>query len=50
MKEKVKVVRKLTHWMFVPCLKVGHMNSGGAMTMGRMTYVVLSMALISKLR
>ena len=51
MKERVVVVvRKLTHWMFVPYLKAGHMNSDGAMTMGRMTYVVLSMALLTKLR
>lgn len=49
MKERVAVVRKLTH-LFVPYLKVGHMNSDGAMTMGRMTYVVLSMALLTKLR
>ena len=49
MKERV-VVRKLTHWKFVPYLKAGHTNSGEAMTMGRMTYVVLSMALLTKLR
>jgi hypothetical protein len=47
MNERV-VVRKLTHWMFVPYLKVDRMNSDEAMTMGRMTYVVLSMALLTK--
>lgn len=36
--------------MFAPYLKADHMNSDEAMTMGRMTYVVLSMALLTKLR
>ena len=36
--------------MFVPYLKAGHTNSGEAMTMDRMTYVALSMALSTKLR
>ena len=49
MKERVGV-RKLTHWTFVPYLKAGHTNSGGAMTKGRMTYEVLSTALLQKLR
>ena len=49
MKERVIVVSKLTHWMFDPYLKAGHTNSGEAMTMGRMTYVVLSMALLTEL-
>ena len=49
MKERV-VVRNLTHWMSVPYLKAGHTNFGEAMTMGRMTNVVLSMALLTKLR
>ena len=47
MKERV-VVKRLTHWKFDTYLKVGHTNSGEAMTMGRMTYVVLSMALLMK--
>ena len=41
---------KLTHWMFAPDLEVGHTNFGEAMTMDRKTYVVLSMALLMKLR
>jgi hypothetical protein len=36
--------------MFVPYLNAGHTNSGEAMTMGRMIYVALSMALSTKVR
>ena len=50
MKERVVIVRELTHWMFVPYLKAGHTNSGEAMTMGRMTCVVLSTALLTKIQ
>jgi hypothetical protein len=49
MKARVEV-RKLTHCMYVPDLEAGHTSSGEAMTMGRKTYVVLSMALLMKLR
>ena len=49
MKARVEV-RKLTHCMYVPYLEAGHTSSGEAMTMGRKTYVVLSMALLMKLR
>ena len=42
--------RKFTHWIFVPYSKGGHMSSIEAMTMGRVTCVVLLMALLTKLR